>query len=148
VRAEMAAYNARPDGLPGNDDTGEMSGWYVLAALGLYHAAPGVAAWELNSPAFPAMTVRVGGHNLVIRAPQASVDAPYVHAAALDGAPLSRTYLSTCELRSARRLDFTLGAGPDTTWGADPGAAPPSAGNPAPAPVSACTSALGSALGG
>ncbi len=37
----MAVYNQTPEGMPGNDDTGEMSAWYVLAALGLYHATPG-----------------------------------------------------------------------------------------------------------
>jgi len=34
ARAEMAAYNQTPEGMPGNDDAGEMSAWYVLAALG------------------------------------------------------------------------------------------------------------------
>jgi putative alpha-1,2-mannosidase len=41
VRKAMNSYSWRPDGMPGNDDTGTMSAWYVLAALGLYHAAPG-----------------------------------------------------------------------------------------------------------
>ena len=46
ARAEMETYNQTPEGMSGNDDTGEMSAWYVLAALGIYHAAPGVDAWE------------------------------------------------------------------------------------------------------
>jgi putative alpha-1,2-mannosidase len=29
-------YGDTPDGLPGNEDCGQMSAWYVLSALGLY----------------------------------------------------------------------------------------------------------------
>jgi len=72
ARAEMGLYNQTPEGMAGNDDTGEMSAWYVLAALGIYHAAPGVDAWELSSPAFPQMLVREGGRTLDIEAPAAS----------------------------------------------------------------------------
>jgi predicted alpha-1,2-mannosidase len=127
VRAEMAAYNPRPDGMPGNDDTGEMSAWYVLAALGLYHVAPGVDAWELSTPAFPRMVLPAGSHRIVIQAPGASALRPYVHAVRLDGKPLARTFLSSCELRAGGVLAFDLGASADREWGIGPGAAPPSA---------------------
>ena len=34
-------YSSAPDGLCGNDDCGQMSAWYVLAALGRYPVCPG-----------------------------------------------------------------------------------------------------------
>ena len=34
-------YAARPDGLIGNEDCGQMSAWYVLGALGFYSDCPG-----------------------------------------------------------------------------------------------------------
>lgn len=139
ARAEMSAYNQQPEGLPGNDDTGEMSAWYVLAALGIYHAAPGVDAWELSSPAFP---------RAVVRAPHLTIDAagagnarPYVHALRLGGRPVQRTYLTSCELFAGGRLAFDLGATPDRTWGTGPGAAPPSASAPS-AGVNGCAARL------
>jgi predicted alpha-1,2-mannosidase len=139
ARAEMSVYNPRPDGLPGNDDTGEMSAWYVLAALGIYHAAPGVDAWELSSPAFP---------RTVVRAPHLTIDAagagnahPYVHALRLRGRSVGRTYLTSCELFAGGTLAFDLGATADRTWGTGPGAAPPSASAPSSA-VDRCASAL------
>jgi predicted alpha-1,2-mannosidase len=139
VRAEMSTYNPRPDGMPGNDDTGTMSAWYVLAALGLYHATPGATAWELNSPAFSREVLRLGSkRSLTIDAPGASAQEPYVLSAMLGGAPLARTYVTTCELETARTLAVALSPVP-TDWGTGPGGAPPSLSDTRPAPqVTAC----------
>ena len=41
-----------PDGLPGSDDRGTMSAFYVFAALGLYPVA-GTDRYVLGSPLFP-----------------------------------------------------------------------------------------------
>ncbi|HET9015530.1 MAG TPA: GH92 family glycosyl hydrolase [Thermomicrobiaceae bacterium] len=129
ARAEMSAYDSTPEGMPGNDDAGEMSAWYVLAALGIYHAAPGVDAWELSSPAFPRTDVRTGTRTLRIEAPGASAAAPYVQALSLNGAPVNRTYLTTCQLLGGGALRYTLGASADEAWGT--GGPPPSASHPA-----------------
>ena len=34
-------YHTGPDGLGGNDDTGQMSAWYIFSTLGFYPVAPG-----------------------------------------------------------------------------------------------------------
>lgn len=142
ARAEMSVYNPRPDGLPGNDDTGEMSAWYVLAALGLYHAAPGVDAWELSSPAFPKAVVHQGlASPLTIAAPGAGTAMPYVHGLALNGASIDRTFLTTCQLRSGGELAYSVGPLPDHSWGTGPGAAPPSSSSGSAA-VDACAARL------
>lgn len=142
ARAEMAAYDQTPDGLPGNDDAGAMSAWYVLAALGLYHAAPGVDAWELSSPAFPQASVALGGgRSLEVQAPGASPLRFYLHALSLDGRPVRRTYLTTCQLLSGGRLSYALGLVADRRWGTAPDAAPPSASAPS-APVEGCAARL------
>jgi putative alpha-1,2-mannosidase len=127
VRQAMSVYNARPDGMPGNDDTGTMSAWYVLAALGLYHAAPGSQAWELSSPAFPKTTVRLGGgRRLVITAAGASRTNKFVQSAKLNGKSLDRPWLPSTELRAGGRLSYVLGTRPNRAWAAASEAAPPS----------------------
>jgi putative alpha-1,2-mannosidase len=35
------AYGTGPAGLPGNDDLGTMSAWYVFAAIGMFPQTPG-----------------------------------------------------------------------------------------------------------
>lgn len=125
VRRAMSVYSSRPDGMPGNDDTGTMSAWYVLAALGLYHAAPGSQAWELASPAFPRAVVNVGDkRRLTIDAPGASRLARYIQSATLDGKSFERTWLPSQKLHAGGRLGFVLGVTPDKSWAAGPAAAP------------------------
>jgi predicted alpha-1,2-mannosidase len=147
ARAEMQVYNQTPEGLPGNDDAGELSAWYVLAALGLYHVAPGVDAWELSSPAFPRIEVRGPARPLAIDAPGAGNLEPYVHALTLNGRPLARSYLTSCELRAGGRLRFSLGALPDRSWATGAGAAPPSDSAPSAA-VDSCAKRLLQGVGG
>ncbi|HET6506517.1 MAG TPA: glycoside hydrolase domain-containing protein [Baekduia sp.] len=43
VARAMALFDATPQGLPGNDDAGALSAWYVFAALGRYPLWPGSA---------------------------------------------------------------------------------------------------------
>lgn len=113
----------------------------MLAALGIYHVAPGVDAWELSSPAFPRMVVHEGSRRLEIDTPGASKLEPYVHGVRLNRAPLERTFLTTCQLRAGGMLSFSLGASADRAWGAGAGAAPPSASDPSPA-VDKCAASL------
>lgn len=126
VRKTMSSFSWRPDGLPGNDDTGTMSAWYVLAALGLYHAAPGSEAWQLSSPAFGKAIVRTGGRRLTVEAAGTSFVSRYVQSATLGGRPFSRTWLPSRRLRQGGVLHFDMGAVPNRQWGTGPDAAPPS----------------------
>ena len=45
-------YTSEPDGLCGNEDCGQMSAWYVLAALGMYEPCPGSGQWVKTKPIF------------------------------------------------------------------------------------------------
>jgi predicted alpha-1,2-mannosidase len=127
VRQAMSVYSSRPDGMPGNDDTGTMAAWYVLAALGMYHAAPGGEAWQLSSPAFERAVVHLGAkRKLVIEAAGTSRLNRYVQSATLDGKAFQRTWLPSKKVHAGGRLSFEVGALPNKSWGADPGAAPPS----------------------
>ena len=45
-------YTSKPDGLCGNEDCGQMSAWYVLAALGRYEVCPGSGVWVETKPIF------------------------------------------------------------------------------------------------
>ncbi len=62
-------YRTGPSGLPGNDDLGTMSAWYVFAALGLYPRTPSSAELHVSSPMFP--KARIPGRHLTILAPGA-----------------------------------------------------------------------------
>ena len=107
-------------GLPGNDDSGGLSSWYVWASLGLFPVA-GQQVFLLDAPAFAHARVRTGESELVIETDghidrQPGDGHQYVQAAWLDGQPLDRAYLTGAELHRSERLRLRLGDTP-TDWG-------------------------------
>ncbi len=115
-----------PDGIPGNDDLGEMSSWYVWAALGMYPEIPGRAELLLGSPLFRHALIHGSGGDVVIDAPGASSSTPFVQSLTLDGKPHDRPWLAPSLVEHGGRLHFALGAQPDKAWGSASHAAQPS----------------------
>jgi predicted alpha-1,2-mannosidase len=103
-----SVYADTPAGLPGNDDLGEMSSWYVWAAMGLYPEIPGAAGLALSSPLFPRITVRWSGGRLDILAP----GAPYVRSLLLNGRPYASSWLPLKAVAGDAALRFILGSHP------------------------------------
>jgi len=129
VRAAMRQiWTNKPDGLPGNDDLGEMSSWYVWSALGLYPIYPGRAELVVGSPLFPDIRIDRPGAPIRITASGAAMDAPYVHGLKVDGKASDRPWLPASFVAKGGTLDFTLATAPDTNWGTTPASAPPSFG--------------------
>lgn len=106
-------YSARPDGLAGNEDCGQMSAWFVLSALGFYPVAPGSTQYVLGSPLFDRATIRLeNGHEFVITATGIG-QGPYVQQVRLNGADHPAAYLDHAALANGGELSFSLGAQPD-----------------------------------
>jgi predicted alpha-1,2-mannosidase len=115
-----------PNGIPGNDDLGEMSSWYVFAAMGMYPAVPGRAEMVLGSPIFTRVTIHRPGGDVVINAPQAGHGKPYLTALKVDGKPSTRPWLPESFALKGGTLDFELSDKPNKAWGAGVEDAPPS----------------------
>ncbi|MET7452249.1 GH92 family glycosyl hydrolase [Streptomyces sp. NPDC005574] len=126
VRAAMTRlWSTEPGGIPGNDDLGAMSSWYVFSALGMYPQVPSRAELVLASPLFPRIEIdRPHGDDISVRARGAAADAPYVHSLKVDGRSSDRAWLPASFVRDGGRLDYTLSGTPDPAWGATD--APPS----------------------
>ena len=67
-------YTTRPDGIPGNDDTGVMSAWAVFSMIGMYPDCPGEPQYTLFPPVFD--SVEING-KYVIRKDQKIKETPY-----------------------------------------------------------------------
>ncbi len=120
-------FTSKPDGLPGNDDLGAMSSWYVFAALGFYPAIPGVGGVALDSPLFPKAILHLGnGHEVIIEGENAAAATPYVQNLSINGKPYARTWIPYETLEKGATLRFRLGATPNRKWGSKPDDAPPS----------------------
>ena len=104
-------------GYPGDEDNGEMSAWYLFAALGLYPLAVGSPRYVLGAPLFRRATIRLeNGRDVVITT---SRDAPYVRGLRVNGTPHTRAWISHEELISGAVLDFDLSETP-SDWGTPP----------------------------
>jgi len=125
-RAVDTLFRPLPAGLPGDDDLGALSAWYVWSALGLYPAVPGVGGLAIGSPLFPRVTIRSGLGTLRIEAPGARSDRPFVHDLRLDGEVYGSTWLPVSGLRGRRVLLFGLRSEADRSWGTPAAARPPS----------------------
>lgn len=119
VRRILATeYTTGRGGLPGNDDSGAMSSWFVWGAIGLYPNA-GQPFYYICSPLFQRSIINLGGgRTFVIEATDTSATNLYVQAATLDGRALDRAWLRHEEIARGGRLALRMGATP-STWGSD-----------------------------
>ena len=125
--AVMNQFGVGRGGLPGNDDSGGLSSWYVWASLGLFPVA-GQNVVLLNAPSFERATVRLGETPLSIETSgfvEPTPDGPpqFVQSMRLDGVELDRSWVTGTELRAASTLHVALGPSP-SGWAT--GSRPPS----------------------
>ncbi|HEX8968724.1 MAG TPA: GH92 family glycosyl hydrolase, partial [Chloroflexota bacterium] len=116
-RIQHELFTPTPGGLPGNDDGGATSAWYVWSALGLYPAVPGVGGLAVGAPLFPDAVVHLGnGNTLHVVAHGGAAEAPYIQSLDLDGAPYASPWIDWSRLSDGATLEFNLGTAPGD-WG-------------------------------
>jgi predicted alpha-1,2-mannosidase len=118
-----------PGGIPGQDDLGAMSAWFVWASMGLYPQYPGRAELLVIAPLFTQVVVHRGnGTVITINAPQAADATPYVQALQVNGQSTTKAWLPESFVSGGGQLDFTLASQPSMSFGASAADAPPSFG--------------------
>lgn len=118
-------YAARPDGLAGNDDLGQMSAWYVFTALGFYPVTPASNQYVIGRPFLPRATLHLpNGKRFTVVADGLDDAHAYIGGATLNGKPLDRAYLTHEEIVAGGELRFTMQAEPDKAWAIDPAQRP------------------------
>ncbi|MPS68132.1 MAG: glycoside hydrolase family 92 protein [Novosphingobium sp.] len=119
-------YRARPAGVIGNDDCGQMSAWYVLSALGFYPVDPVSGIYIFGSPLFEEARVRLGnGRELIVSAPGNRSDRPYYGRVEWNGKAHDRCWIGHEELMKGGRLTFHMQNVPELGFARDPHGRPP-----------------------
>ena len=125
-RVQTELFTDQPNGLPGNDDAGSLSSWYVFSALGLYPEIPGVAGFAVGSPVFPLAILHLDNGKIIwIVGRNATPSNPFVQSLKLNGQPYESPWVPWSALSEGGVLEFDLGDKP-SAWGSDPKNAPPS----------------------
>ena len=123
-------YHTGRDGLPGNEDCGQMSAWYVFSALGFYPVTPGEDIYVLGTPIFDEATIHMqNGNSFTIRADGVSSENRYIQKASLGGTALHQSYLSHSTITAGGTLDLKMGDRPNQNWATDRSQRPVSAMN-------------------
>lgn len=111
-------YHNRPDGLNGNEDCGQMSAWYIFAALGFYPVNPASGDYMLCSPLFQKAVLHLPhGHRFTILAPKASETNVYIQSVKLNGLNLAIPVIRYADIVKGGKIEFDLGPSP-SSWGA------------------------------
>ena len=109
----------------GDEDQGQMSAWFVMAALGLFQTDGGCSTepvYEIASPLYERVEIDLGkqfgrGEKFVIEAKNASRLNKYVQSAKLNGKPLQDFKFPAKELLKGGKLELEMGSEPNMNWG-------------------------------
>ncbi len=102
-------YHIGADGLGGNDDTGQMSAWFIFSTIGFYPVAPGSAVYQIGSPAVNEASIHLeNGKTFSIEAKNQSDKNVYVEKIELNGKPLNRLYITHSEIMNGGKLVFYM----------------------------------------
>ena len=110
--ARARFFTTAHDGIPGNDDTGALSAWYVFSALGFYPDVPDGDDYALGTPLFDRATLtHPDGTTFVIDSPHPTPASVFVTAADLDGRTVGRR-LAYRDVAGGGTLHLTLSETP------------------------------------
>ena len=102
-------YDTTSTGICGNEDTGQMSAWFVFSSLGLYPMDPVSGRYELSAPLFDKATMKLpSGKEFVVVAENLSDKNIYVEQVWLNDTLLDRTYITFDELLNGGTLRFKM----------------------------------------
>ena len=120
-------YGDGPLGIPGDDDGGAMSSWYVFSAMGFYPVTPGTPDYVIGSPIFEETRIALPrGKTFTITAKNVSAANKYIQSATLNGKELKKSWFTHADIVDGGSLELVMGPRPNRTWASSPDAAPPS----------------------
>lgn len=113
------------DAYLGDEDQGQMSAWFVMAAIGLFQVDGGChvnPVYEIASPMFEKIRIDLGGKygrgdEFIIEARNVSRKNKYIQSAELNGKELKTFWFPVSELLKGGSLILHMGDKPNEQWG-------------------------------
>lgn len=121
-------YQPTPDGYCGDEDTGQMSAWYVFSALGFYPVCPGEPNYVIGSPLFNTATLSFpNGKKFTVTAANNGSQEYYIRGAMLNGETYDKTFLRHQDIVAGGEVTFQMSSQPNYKWATAPESRPGSA---------------------
>lgn len=115
-------------GVPGDEDGGGLTSFVVFSSLGFYPVTPGFPAYNIGSPLFTDIRVKLPtGKELRIIAKGSSRENKYIQSATLNGKTWDKPWFSHDDIKNGATLVLEMGNQPNKVWGSAESATPPSA---------------------
>lgn len=115
-------------GIPGDEDGGGLTSFVVFSSLGFYPVTPGFPAYNIGSPVFSDIRVKLpNSKELHIVAKGCSKENKYIQSATLNGKAWDKPWFSQDDIKDGATLVLQMGSQPNKQWGASEAALPPSA---------------------
>ena len=110
-------YSDGQGGLSGNDDAGQMSAWYIFAAMGFYPVNPVSDEYILCTPLFNKITLRLPhAKQLQVICKKQSPQSIYIAAVKWNGKLYDKNFIRYADIMKGGRIEIILSDTP-TTWG-------------------------------
>ncbi len=118
------AYKNQVEGLVGNEDVGQMSAWYILAASGIHPVCPGDNKMEITSPVFDRVDFKLdpkyaSGETFTVIAHDNSEENIYIQRALLNGKEYNKSFIDFKDIAEGGTLELFMGKEPNKAWGTD-----------------------------
>ncbi|WP_184543153.1 GH92 family glycosyl hydrolase [Mucilaginibacter sp. FT3.2] len=112
-------FSNTPGGLPGNDDLGSTSSWYVFSAMGIYPVCPGRPVYAIGAPLFSKVVLHLpNGKVFNISNNNASTANNYVQALTVNGRAWQQLTVPHSVLMQGGGMVFTMG-NRESNWPVD-----------------------------
>src|SRR5260370_4340816 len=110
-------YGSGPGGLMGNDDSGQISAWFLFSSIGFYPVTPGTPTYWIGSPLFDKAVLHLpSGKDFTVVAKGACEGQHFISSATLNGKPLNRCWLNHSEIEAGGELVFEMSPNPVDRW--------------------------------
>lgn len=111
-------YDNTPNGICGDEDTGQMSAWYVFSSMGFYPMNPASQKYDIGSPLFDEVVMKLeNGLTFTVTATNLSKENIYIQSAKLNGNPLGHSFINYDDIIKVGKLEFEMGNKPELKWG-------------------------------
>lgn len=120
-------FTNSPFGMPGDEDGGGLSAFVVFSSMGFYPVTPGIPAFNICSPLFTTVSVKLQNNKIFkIIAEGSNRQNKFILRARLNGNEWNKPWFSWDDIKDGGELILELGSHPNYKWGVGSADVPPS----------------------
>jgi len=117
-------YGTEANGIPGNEDVGQLSAWFVLSAMGFHPVAPADCNYLIGRPLFDKITIHLdekyyNAAKFTIQVQNNSRENKYIQSLSIDGKKTNKSWFDHEVIKNGGEIIFEMGPEPDKNWGTE-----------------------------